>query len=252
MITMLEGYLELKGKKIPRTLLGTSPFIGAPHFGHRARLYLLDLYRNPQEMAKVMIKSYEMGIRGIQLIPDPPVIEALEIARKEGFPLDIIATIRPESESEDMALLSELNAPAMLIDPALTDQRDWDVLGEKLDLIRDLGALPGLVTQFPFKTTQELLESPILNDFEIYMTPLNQLGYLMDSDTFQREVQSEFGEMIHKLDKTIIAMQVLAAGILTPSKAFDYLKTVDYVDMVALGVASEKEAEETFSNLFEH
>ena len=56
----------------------------------------------------------------------------------------------------------------------------------------------------------------------------------MDSDTFQREVQSEFGEMIHKLDKTIIAMQVLAAGILTPSKAFDYLKTVDYVDMVAL------------------
>ena len=132
MITMLEGYLELKGKKIPRTLLGTSPFIGAPHFGHRARLYLLDLYRNPQEMAKVMIKSYEMGIRGIQLIPDPPVIEALEIARKEGFPLDIIATIRPESESEDMALLSELNAPAMLIDPALTDQRagmSWEKIG---------------------------------------------------------------------------------------------------------------------------
>ncbi|KUK71841.1 MAG: Uncharacterized protein XD90_2108, partial [Methanobacterium sp. 42_16] len=37
----------------------------------------------------------------------------------------------------------------------------------------------------------------------------------------------------------------------TPGKAFDYLKTVDYVDMVALGIASEREAEETFSNLFE-
>jgi hypothetical protein len=202
-------------------------------------------------MAKVMIKSYEMGVRGIQLIPYPPVVEALEMAHEEGFPLDIIATIRPESENEDMALLSDLNARAMLVDPVTTDQREWEALGEKLDLIKDSGAVPGLVTQFPFKTTQELLKSPILNDFELYMTPLNQLGYLMDTDTFRTDVQAEFGEMIHKLDKTIIAMHVLAAGIMTPGKAFDYLKTVDYVDMVALGIASEKEAEETFSNLFE-
>lgn len=248
---MLEGYLEVEGKKIPRTLLGTSPFSGASHFGHRARLYLLDLYRNPRAMAKVMIKSYEMGVRGIQLIPHPPVVEALEMAREEGFPLEIIATIRPESENDDMALLSDLNAQAMLVDPVTTDQRDWEALGEKLDLIKDTGAVPGLVTQFPFKTTQELLESPILNDFKLYMIPLNQLGYLMDSDTFVPAVRAEFGEMIHKLDKTIIAMHVLAAGIMTPGKAFDYLKTVDYVDMVALGIASEREAEETFSKLFE-
>lgn len=243
--------MEVEGKKIPRTLLGTSPFSGASHFGHRARLYLLDLYRNPGAMAKVMIKSYEMGVRGIQLIPYPPVVEALEMAREEGFPLDIIATIRPESENEDMALLSDLNARAMLVDSVITDQREWEALGEKLDLIKDTGAVPGLVTQFPFKTTQELLKSPILNDFELYMTPLNQLGYLMDTDTFRPDVQAKFGEMIHKLDKTIIAMHVLAAGIMTPGKAFDYLKTVDYVDMVALGIASEKEAGKTFSKLFE-
>ncbi|MBI4814044.1 MAG: hypothetical protein HY802_07130, partial [Methanobacterium sp.] len=70
---MLEGYLEIDGKQIPRTLLGTSPFIGAAHFGHRARLYLLDLYRNPEVMARVMARSYQMGVRGIQLIPHPPV-----------------------------------------------------------------------------------------------------------------------------------------------------------------------------------
>ena len=34
------------------------------------------------------------------------------------------------------------------------------------------------------------------------------------------------------------------------TRAFDYLKTVDFVDMAALGIASEVEAEESFSKLF--
>ena len=37
---------------------------------------------------------------------------------------------------------------------------------------------------------------------------------------------------------------------MTPDDAFDYLKTLNYVDMVALGIASEDEAEETFHKLF--
>lgn len=247
---MLEGYLELDGKQIPRTLMGTSPSIGAAHFGHRARLYLLDLYRNPEAIAKVMGRSYQMGVRGIQLIPHPPVVEALQIARDQGFPLDIIATIRPESEKEDINLLSELDASAMLVDPEITDQRDWNLIGEKLDAIKDTGSVPGLITQYPFKTTMELLESSVINDFKLYMVPLNRLGYLMDCDTYGPDERAQFREIIKKLDKTIIAMHVLAAGIMTPDDAFDYLKTTDFVDMVAVGIASEKEAEESFSKLF--
>lgn len=247
---MLEGYLEIDGKQIPRTLLGTSPFIGAAHFGHRARLYLLDLYRNPEAMAQVMVRSYEMGVRGIQLIPHAPVVEALQIAREQGFPLDIIATIRPESENEDITLLSDLDASAMLVDPVITDQTDWNLIGEKLDVIKDTGSVPGLITQFPFNTTQKLFESPVLNDFKLYMVPLNRLGYLMDCDTYGPDERAQFRKIIKKLDKTIIAMHVLAAGIMTPDDAFDYLKTADFVDMVALGIASEKEADESFSKLF--
>ncbi len=247
---MLEGYLEIDRKQIPRTLLGTSPFIGAAHFGHRARLYLLDLYRNPEAMARVMARSYQMGVRGIQLIPHPPVVEALQIARDEGFPLDIIATVRPESENEDINLLSELDARAMLVDPVITDQTDWNLIGEKLDAIMDTGSLPGLITQFPFSTTQKILESPLINDFKFYMVPLNRLGYLMDCDTYGPDERAEFREMILKMDKTIIAMHVLAAGIMTPDDAFDYLKTTDFIDMVALGIASQKEADESFSKLF--
>lgn len=246
---MLEGYLETDGREIPRTLLGTSPFIGSAHFGHRARLYLLDLYRNPEAMARIIVKSYDLGIRGIQLIPHPPVVEALQIARDQGYPLNIIATIRPESEKDDINLLSELDASVMLVDPEITDQRDWNLIGEKLDAIKDTGSVPGLITQYPFKTTLELLESPVINNFKMYMVPLNRLGYLMDCDTYGPDERAQFREIIKKLDKTIIAMHVLAAGIMTPDDAFDYLKTTDFIDMVAVGIASEEEAEESFSKL---
>lgn len=253
---MLEGYLEINGKKIPRTLLGTSPFIGAAQFGHRARLYLLDLYRNPEAMARIMVKSYQLGVRGIQLLPYPPVVEALQMARDEGFPLDIVGTIRPEVETDDMEsddieFLSQLDAKAMLLHASITDQGDWDIIGEKLDAINDTGAISGLVTHMPFKTTSKLLKSPILNDFQLYMVPVNRLGYLMDCDTHGPEERAEFRELLMKLDKKVVAKKVLAAGIMTPDDAFDYLKTLDFVDMVALGIASEDEAEETFLKLYQ-
>ena len=71
---MFEGKLNIFNREIPRTLLGTSPFIAAAQFGHRARLYQIDLYNNPENIFKIIKKSYEMGITGIQVIPYPPVI----------------------------------------------------------------------------------------------------------------------------------------------------------------------------------
>jgi len=41
---MFEGTIKIRDREIPRTLLGTSSFTGAAHFGHRSRLYQLDLY----------------------------------------------------------------------------------------------------------------------------------------------------------------------------------------------------------------
>lgn len=250
---MLEGFIEINGQKLPRTLLGTSPFIGAPQFGHRARLYILDLYRKPEAMASIIAKSYQLGVRGIQLLPYPPVVEALQIARDEGFPMDIVATIRPDPEEgvDDVELLTQLDAKAILLHASVTDQCNWDLLGEKLDVINDSGAIPGLVTHTPFKTTRKLLDSPVLNDFQIYGVPVNRLGYLMDCDTHGPEDRAKFRELIMNLDKTVMAKKVLAAGIMTPDDAFDYLKTLDFVDIVAVGIASEVEAEETFLKLAE-
>jgi hypothetical protein len=246
---MFKGYLELDNVALPRVLLGTSPFVGASHFGHRARLYQLDLYSNPENMLRIIRTSYDTGVKGMQLLPYPPVIQALEMAREEGMTIDIIGTVRPGQEKEDIELLNSLEAKAMLLHAMITDQGDWDFIAQNLDHIVEAQAIPGLVTHRPFHTTRSLLESPVKDLFELYMLPVNRLGYLMDCEQNLEEERNQLREMVLELDKTIIGKKLLAAGIMTPQEAFEYLKTLDYVDMVAVGIASEKEAQETFGIL---
>ena len=46
-------------------ILGNAPFIAEPYFGHRSRLYDLDLHRNPDAIADIIIESYNHGVRAI-------------------------------------------------------------------------------------------------------------------------------------------------------------------------------------------
>ena len=246
---MFEGTIKINDREIPRTLLGTSPFIGATQFGHRSRLYQLDLYDKPENILKILKKSHELGITGIQLVPYEPVVKALNWAMDEGYNFNIIGTVRQDCENEDIELLAQLEAKAMLIHGATTDGLNYDFLAEKLETISQTGAAAGLATHRPFNTTRSLLESSILDLFDIYMVPVNKLGYLMDTDAFIAKERAEFRDLINKLNKTIIAKKTMAVGILTPSDAFDFLKTLDYVDLMTVGIASEAEAEETFGLL---
>jgi len=246
---MFEGKIKVLNKEIPRTLLGTSPFVAAPQFGHRARLYQIDLYNNPDNIFKIIKKSFEMGITGIQVIPYPPVIEALQLAHDVGISMDIIGTIRPEKEDEDFETFSDLNAISMLIHGVTTDAGDWDFIESNLLRIKDEGVIPGLVTHMPFQTTASLLKSPLLDLFDIYSVPVNKLGYLMDCDMYGVDERSKLNGLLNEMNKIVIAKKVLAAGVLKPKEAFDYLKTVNFPDIVALGIASEAEAEETFKLL---
>ncbi|MGZ7067495.1 MAG: hypothetical protein ACXVHT_04275, partial [Methanobacterium sp.] len=126
---------------------------------------------------------------------------------------------------------------------------DYDFLARKLENISQTGAIAGLVTHRPFNTSKNLIKSPILDLFDIYMVPVNKTGYLMDTDVFMDKERAELRDLIKKVDKTIIAKKTMAAGILTPDDAFEYLKTVDYIDLMTVGIASEAEAEETFGLL---
>lgn len=246
---MFEGSIRVSNQDIPRTLLGSSPFVAAPQFGHRARLYQLDFYNNPENIVKIIQKSFDMGVKGLHVMPEPPVIEAIKLALDVGIKMDIVGTVMPETEDEDVELFADLGAVSVMLHGTITDGSNWDFIEEKLQKVKEIGAVSGLVTHSPFKTTSSLLESDVLDMFDIYSVPVNKLGYLMDCDVYNEQVRAELDSMMEELNKTIMVRNVLAAGVLRPEEAFNYLKTVDFADIVVLGIASVDEARETFGLL---
>lgn len=260
--------LEFKGKSIPRVVLGNAPFLADAYFGHRTRLYNLDLLRNPNNVSKIIEKSYECGVRSINLANKENLLKAFEMACDNGVEMKAVSTIGktemdyvfPNYEQakmeatwkEDIENLESYDNSVMLIDEFLVDTYDWDFITEILDAINDTGIPSGIITSFPFKTSEELIDSPILEDkslFDFYMIPVNKLGYMMDVPDFRGEKQAELKALLEKIDKRVIINKILAVGIQRPEEAFNFLNTLDFADMVSVGIASEREAEESFTTL---
>lgn len=260
--------LEFKGKSIPRVVLGNAPFLADAYFGHRTRLYNLDLLRNPNNVSKIIKKSYELGVRSINLANKENLLKAFEIASNDGVEMQAVSTIgktemdyvlpnydearREATWKEDIENLAQFDNSLMLVDEFLIDTCDWDFITEILEAINDTGIPSGIITSFPFKTSEKLIDSPIIEDkglFDFYMIPVNKVGYMMDVPDFRANKQEELVNLLNKIDKKIIINKILAVGIQRPEEAFNFLKTLGYAEMVSVGIASEMEAEETFGIL---
>ena len=258
--------LEYKGKSIPQTILGYGPFMAELYFGHRSRLYLDDLYDNPQNISEVIIESYNQGIRAINLVNDDNLLKAYDMAVSEGCEMKVIATIgksdvdylNPNYEvakeadwDEDIDLFSQYDCPVMLVDEFITDAYDWKLTSKILNKINDAGSLSGLVTAFPSKTSDLLPDNLDMDLFDFYMIPYNSLSYMMDISAFNASQRQEFIEKIVNLNKKIIATRILAAGVLKPKESFTFFKNADFIDAICMGVASVSEASEDFTLLKE-
>ena len=259
--------IEYKGKSIPQTILGYGPFMAEPYFGHRSRIYQIDLYDNPQAIAEVIMESYNQGIRAINLVNDSKLLKAYDMAMDEGCEMKVIATIgksdvdylNPNYEvakevdwDDDIELFSNYDCPLMLVDEFITDAYDWRLTSKILNRINDAGSLSGLVTAFPSRTTDLLPVNLDMDLFDFYMIPLNSISYMMDISAFNASQRQEFVDRVLKLNKKIIATRVLAAGVLKPEESFAFYKNVDYVDAISIGVAKVEEARDDFSLLKEY
>ena len=220
--------------------MGTSPFIGAGQFGTKSLMYYSKFYLNPRNIVRIISKSIELGVRGIQVLPEKPVIWAIkEVLRRYEEKLIIVPSI---FNVKDIELMQEFDCPLMLIHGALTDQRNPSLINKLLNHIGDIGALGGLITHTPVATMKWLINKEF--EYEVLMIPLNKAGYMMDGSL------AEIGSLISKLGKKIIAKKVLAAGRLPVFDAIEFISKLKFVDAIALGIASEEEAEETFSTAF--
>ena len=256
--------LEYKGKTIPQTILGYGPFMAELYYGHRSRLYLDDLYNNPQNISEVIQEAYDQGVRAINLVNDDNLLKAYDLAADAGCEMKVIATIgksdvdylNPNYEvakevdwDEDIELFSSYDCPLMLVDEFIVDGYDWRLTSKILNMINDSGSLSGLVTAFPSRTSDLLLENLDMGLFDFYMMPYNSLSYMMDISAFNASQRQEFIDKIKKLNKKIIATRILAAGVLKPKEAFTFYKNVDFVDAICMGIAKVSEAKEDFELL---
>lgn len=256
--------LEYKGKTVPQTILGYGPFMAELYYGHRSRLYLDDLYNNPQNISEVIQEAYDHGVRAINLVNDDNLLKAYDLAADAGCEMKVIATIgksdvdylNPNYEvakevdwDEDIELFSSYDCPLMLVDEFIVDGYDWRLTSKILNMINDSGSLSGLVTAFPSRTSDLLLENLDMGLFDFYMIPYNSLSYMMDISAFNASQRQEFIDKIKKLNKKIIATRILAAGVLKPKEAFTFYKNVDFVDAICVGIAKVSEAKEDFELL---
>ena len=199
--------LEYKGKVIPQTILGYGPFMAELYYGHRSRLYLDDLYNSPQNISEVIVESYNQGVRAINLVNDSNLLEAYDIAVSQGCEMKVIATIgksdvdylNPNYEvakevdwDEDIELFSSYDCPLMLVDEFITDGYDWGLTSRILNRINDAGSLSGLVTAFPSKTSDLLLDNLDMDLFDFYMIPYNSLSYMMDISAFNASQNNSY------------------------------------------------------------
>ena len=237
------------------------------YYGHRSRLYLDDLYKNPQYASEVIQEAYNQGIRAINLVNNENLLKAYDLAADEGCDMKVIATIgksdvdylNPNYEvakevdwDEDIELFSSYDCPLMLVDEFIVDGYDWKLTSKILSEINDAGALSGIVTAFPSRTTDLLQDNLDMDLFDFYMIPFNSLSYMMDINAFNASQRQEFVDRVLSLNKKIIATRILAAGVLNPKEAFTFFKDLDYIDAISIGVAKVEEAREDFELLKEY
>ena len=267
MIIIFSDSFEVKDKSIPQTILGYGPFMAELYYGHRSRLYLDDLYNNPQYACEVIQEAYDQGVRAINLVNNPNLLKAYDLAVDSGCEMKVIATIgksdvdylNPNYEvakevdwDEDIELFSGYDCPLMLVDEFIVDGYDWKLTSKILSEINNVGAISGLVTAFPSKTTDLLPDNLDMDLFDVYMIPFNSISYMMDINAFNASQRQEFVDRVLNLNKKIIATRVLAAGVLKPKEAFNFLKNIDYIDAISIGVAKVEEAHEDFTLLKEY
>lgn len=231
--------LQIRKTKIPRILLGTSPFIGSGQFGSRAAFYYEHFYEHPENIVRVILAAVDSGVRGIQALPFPPIFNALKtVETKTKEKLIVVGTVGPDNLSSDINNFQHLNTIALLVHGQITDRRDKRQIQKLLNEIHTANCLAGLTTHEPFATLKWLVKTKL--DIDLLMLPFNRLGIFMDASP------TKIALAIRQLGKPVIGKKVLAAGYLSPKNAFSYLHQVRCLDVVALGVASKEEAKETF------
>ena len=214
--------------------VGTSPFLGASQFGKNARVYRRKFLNNAKAVLEILEASYEVGGRGIELIPAGKVSEAAKIMVETHNDFVITGSTFPGADPL-INELSDLGAKIVFAHGMVADKKDKK-LEILIDDIKSRGIIPGIAAHNPVSTLEYTFEN--IPSVKTFLIPFNARGYLMGN---QKELEKLVDS--HK-NHYFIGMKTLAAGKLDPNKAYDYVSKHN-ICCATIGVISIEEARES-------
>jgi len=245
---------KVAGISLPRMIIGSNWLIGYSHTSVAADDMIKRRYDN-REAVSAMVEAYLAY--GIDAVMAPfshsqVLVEGIKLAeQRTGKPVTLIDTpIIDVSDSREgreaaqrgLSYGRDIGAAFSLIHHGSCEQLvnkhkgTMDRIGDYLDMIRQLGMVPGLSAHMP-----EIIAYTDANEYDVqtYIQLYNAAGFLM-----QVEVETVH-KMIWQAKKPVMAIKPMAAGRLSPfvGLTFSYA-TLREQDMVVVGAHTPDEVHE--------
>ncbi len=245
---------KVAGISLPRMIIGSNWLIGYSHTSVAADDMIKRRYDN-REAVSAMVEAYLAY--GIDAVMAPfshsqVLVEGIKLAeQRAGKPVTLIDTpiidVSDSREGREAALRGlsygrDMGAAFSLIHHGSCEQLvnkhkgTMDRIGDYLDMIRQLGMVPGLSAHMP-----EIIAYSDANEYDVqtYIQLYNAAGFLM-----QVEVETVH-KMIWQAKKPVMAIKPMAAGRLSPfvGLTFSYATLRDQ-DMVVVGAHTPDEVHE--------
>ena len=144
-----------------------------------------------------------------------------------------MVTVGAREFEPELELMKNLGAKILLTHARITDRLD-SYFGDRIERIDDT-AVAGAVTHKPGVVIPGLSG---YDKVKIVMAPINLAGRFMDPSP------EDALHAIKETEKIVLGKKTLAAGLLQPREALEYV--AEYVYGIAIGVASTEELKETF------
>ena len=245
---------KVAGISLPRMIIGSNWLIGYSHTSVAADDMIKRRYDN-REAVSAMVEAYLAY--GIDAVMAPfshsqVLVEGIKLAeQRAGKPVTLIDTpiidVSDSREGREAALRGlsygrDIGAAFSLIHHGSCEQLvnkhkgTMDRIGDYLDMVRQLGMVPGLSAHMP-----EIIAYSDANEYDVqtYIQLYNAAGFLM-----QVEVETVH-KMIWQAKKPVMAIKPMAAGRLSPfvGLTFSYA-TLREQDMVVVGAHTPDEVHE--------
>ena len=189
---------------------------------------------NTNAVLEILEASYNVGGRGIELIPAGKVTEAAKIMVETHNDFVITGSTFPGPDPL-INELSELGAKIIFAHGMSSDKKD-DRLANLIDEISSRGIIPGIAAHNPVSTLEYAFEK--LPNVKAFLIPFNAQGLFMGD-----QKKLEFIIDNHK-DCFFVGMKTLAAGKLNPNKAYDYISKHN-ICCTTIGMVNPSEARES-------